>query len=379
MLNCAKIFELLTSEGTDFYCGVPDSLLKSFCAYLQDNVPSNKNFITVNEGAAIGLAAGVYLATNKPALVYMQNSGVGNAVNPLTSLADPKVYGIPMLLLVGWRGEPGVKDEPQHVKQGEITLELFKTLGITYEVLPQEFVDAEAAIKKAFEFMHSSKAPYALVIRKDTFEPYEALKKNTTPSPYSLTREEAIQIILKITSTINNPVFVSTTGMASRELYESRIRMGQKGDSDFLTVGSMGHASSIALGIALHAPDRTVFCIDGDGAMLMHMGALATIAESCVTNLKHIVINNGAHDSVGGQPTCGFKVDFRKTAKACGYQKTWLAITKEELIKAMEEFITTKDLGLLEIRVKKGARKDLGRPKSSPAENKIKLMQYLKN
>jgi phosphonopyruvate decarboxylase len=309
----------------------------------------------------------------------MQNSGEGNAVNPLTSLADPKVYGIPMLLIIGWRGEPGVKDEPQHVKQGEITLELLKTLGIPYEVLPQEFVDAEAAIKKAFEFMHSSKAPYALVIRKDTFEPYEALKNNTIPSPYSLTREEAIQIILKITSTIDNPVFVSTTGMASRELYESRIKMGQKGDSDFLTVGSMGHASSIALGIALHAPERTIFCIDGDGAMLMHMGALTTIAESSVTNLKHIVINNGAHDSVGGQPTCGFKVDFGKIAKACGYQKTWLATTEEELIKAVEEFITTKDLGLLEIRVKKGARKDLGRPKSSPAENKIKIMQYLRN
>jgi phosphonopyruvate decarboxylase len=379
MLNCAKFFELLTSKGTEFYCGVPDSLLKFFCAYLQDSVPSNKNFITANEGTAVGLAAGVYLATNKPALVYMQNSGEGNAVNPLTSLADPKVYGIPMLLIIGWRGEPGVKDEPQHVKQGEITLELLKTLGIPYEVLPQEFVDAEAAIKKAFEFMHSSKAPYALVIRRDTFEPYEAPKKNTTPSPYSLTREEAIQIILKITSTINNPVFVSTTGMASRELYESRIKMGQKGDSDFLTVGSMGHASSIALGIALHAPDRTIFCIDGDGAMLMHMGALTTIAESGVTNLKHIVINNGAHDSVGGQPTCGFKVDFGKIAKACGHQKTWLATTEEELIKAVEEFITTKDLGLLEIRVKKGARKDLGRPKSSPAENKIKLMQYLRN
>src|SRR5664280_2236945 len=294
MLNCAKFFELLTSKGTDFYCGVPDSLLKSFCAYLQDSVPSNKNFITANEGAAVGLAAGVYLATNKPALVYMQNSGEGNAVNPLTSLADPKVYGIPMLLIIGWRGEPGVKDEPQHVKQGEITLELLKMLGI----------------------------------------PYEALKKNTTPSPYSLTREDAIQIILKIASTINNPVFVSTTGMASRELYESRIKMGQKGDSDFLTVGSMGHASSIALGIALHAPDRTIFCIDGDGAMLMHMGAITTIAESGVTNLKHIVINNGAHDSVGGQPTCGFKVNFGKIAKACGYQKTWLATTNGELIKA---------------------------------------------
>ena len=177
MLNCAKFFELLTSKGTEFYCGVPDSLLKFFCAYLQDSVPSNKNFTTANEGVAVGLAAGVYLATNKPALVYMQNSGEGNAVNPLTSLADPKVYGIPMLLIIGWRGEPGVKDEPQHVKQGEITLELLKTLGIPYEVLPQEFVDAEAAIKKAFEFMHSSKAPYALVIRRDTFEPYEAPKK----------------------------------------------------------------------------------------------------------------------------------------------------------------------------------------------------------
>ena len=378
MLNCAKFYELLTSKGTEFYCGVPDSLLKSFCAFLQDNVPSNKNFITANEGAAIGLAAGVYLATNKPALVYMQNSGEGNAVNPLTSLADPKVYGIPMLLMIGWRGEPGVKDEPQHVKQGEITLDLLKTLGIPYEVLPQEFVDAEGAIHKAFEFMHSSKAPYALVIRKDTFEPYDALKINTTPSPYSLTREESIQIILKLTAKINNPVFVSTTGMASRELYENRIKMGQKGESDFLTVGSMGHASSIALGIALHLSDRTVFCIDGDGAMLMHMGVLGTIAGSGVTNLKHIVINNGAHDSVGGQPTCGFKVDFGKIAEACGYKKTWLATTEEELIKAVKEFITTKELALLEVRVKKGARKDLGRPKSSPAENKMKFMRYLK-
>jgi phosphonopyruvate decarboxylase len=284
-----------------------------------------------------------------------------------------------MLLMIGWRGEPGVKDEPQHVKQGEITLELLKTLGIPYEVLPQEFVGAEAAINKAFEFMHTSSAPYALVIRKDTLEPYDARKINPSPSLYSMAREEAIQIILRSASTLNNPVFVSTTGMASRELYESRIKMGQKGDSDFLTVGSMGHASSIALGIALHAPDRTVFCIDGDGAMLMHMGALATLAGSGVTNLKHIVINNGAHDSVGGQPTCGFKVDFGKIAKACGYKKTWLATTEEELVTAVKEFISTKEIALLEVRVNKGARKDLGRPKSSPAENKMKLMKYLKN
>ncbi|HUN56408.1 MAG TPA: phosphonopyruvate decarboxylase [Smithella sp.] len=379
MLNPAGFFELLTDMGVEFYCGVPDSLLKPFCSCLSDRLPSNRHFITANEGAAVGLAAGVYLATGKPALVYMQNSGVGNAVNPLTSLADPKVYGIPMLLIIGWRGEPGVKDEPQHAKQGEITLEILKTLGIPYEVLPQEFALAEAAVNNAFEFMRSKAAPYALVVRKDTFEPYGAVKKDTTPSPYTLTREEAIQIILKITSTMNKPVFVSTTGMASRELYENRIRMGRKGDSDFLTVGSMGHASSIALGIALNEPDRTVFCIDGDGAMLMHMGALATIAEAGVTNFKHIVINNGAHDSVGGQPTCGFKVDFGKIAQACGYPKTYLATTEEELVKTMEEFIATKELGLLEVRVKRGARGDLGRPKTSPAENKIKFMQYLKD
>jgi phosphonopyruvate decarboxylase len=377
MIDCAEFYKLITNEGIKFYCGVPDSILKSFCAYLGDHVPSDNNFVTTSEGEAIALAAGIYLATNKPATVYMQNSGEGNAINPLVSLADSHVYGIPMLLIIGWRGEPGMIDEPQHLKQGEITLDLLHTLGIPHEVLSKKFSDAKISIKKAFEFMNNRKAPYAIIIRKDTFKPFESIDKNTLQPAYPLSREEAIQIIIQTTSLIKKPVFISTTGMASRELYENRLKMGQDGQSDFLTVGAMGYASSIALGIALSKPERLVFCIDGDGAMLMHMGALATIAQSGITNLKHILINNGAHDSVGGQPTCGFKVDFGKIALACGYKKAWIATSREELIKSLQELIVFKELGLLEIRVKKGARKDLVRPKSTPAENKIKLMKYL--
>ncbi len=378
MLNCADFFRVLTQKGVQFYCGVPDSLLKSFCAYLSDALPEDKNIIAVNEGAAVALASGVYMATGQPAVVYMQNSGEGNAANPLLSLADSKVYSIPMLLLVGWRGEPGVKDEPQHIKQGEVTLALLDAMGIRYEILPSDVKLAEAAIQRAFEYMNLKKAPYALIIRKDTFEPY-ASTATRAENNYSLSREDAIQEIIQFTKNMQNqPAFVSTTGMTSRELFENRAKNRESLSSDFLTVGSMGHASSIALGLALNLPNRDVFCVDGDGAMLMHMGSLATIGSSGVKNFKHILINNGAHDSVGGQPTCGFKVNFREIAKACGYTNTWLATNKDELKECLKQMVTKEDLELLEIRVKKGARKDLGRPTSSPGENKIQFMEYLK-
>lgn len=370
MINVKQFVETLESAGVDFFCGVPDSLLKSFCAYITDKC-ADRHVITANEGGAVGLAAGHYLATGKTAVVYMQNSGQGNAVNPLASLADPDVYSIPMVLLIGWRGMPGVHDEPQHVKQGKVTVELMKTLGIPTYVIPDvvqcsEFkVQSDGtnprprwndvvvnAVKQAVE----EKRPVALVVKKGLFEEYKL--QNKKPDVSLLKREEVIQSILE--SLGDDAVVVSTTGMISREVYETRERLGQGHEKDFLTVGSMGHASMIAMGVAKSCPNKKVFCIDGDGASIMQMGNMAIVGQSSCANLTHIVLNNAAHDSVGGQPTVGGDVDLTAIAEACGYNREGAPVFKE-------------------IKVAKGARKDLGRPKEPPQVNKELFMNTLKS
>ena len=353
MIDVANFVKCLQKTDIDFFVGVPDSLLKSFCAYVTDNCGEN-HIITANEGGAVGLAAGHYLATGKPALVYMQNSGQGNAVNPLASLADPDVYSIPMVLLVGWRGEPGIKDEPQHVKQGKVTISLFETLGIPTEVLPDDEVAALAVTQRMAERAKTESRPVALVVRKGLFAEYKL--KNKKPDIAELPREQAIEAVLK--SLPEGAVVVSTTGMISREVYETRERLGQDHSRDFLTVGSMGHAIMIALGIARAQPTRKVFCLDGDGAGIMQMGNLAIAGQSGCTNLTHIVFNNAAHDSVGGQPTVGGAVDLPAIASACGYNREGAPAFKE-------------------IKVAKGARKDLGRPKEPPQVNKALYMKTL--
>ncbi|MBI2552384.1 phosphonopyruvate decarboxylase [Candidatus Uhrbacteria bacterium] len=363
----------LRAQGINFFTGVPDSLLKEFCACVSAEVSQENHIIAANEGNAVGLAAGHYLATGNPALVYLQNAGQGNIVNPLTSLTDPKVYGIPMLLLIGWRGEPGVHDEPQHLKQGEVTTTLFETLGIPFEILPSDPEGANAALARAFKIMQSESQPYALIVRKGVFEAYPIGAPVETH--LEMTREDALKRI--VDSLGENDVIVSTTGMASRELYEYREAKGQGHHRDFLTVGSMGHSSSIALAIALAKPDRQVYCVDGDGALIMHMGALAVIGAQARENLKHIVINNGAHDSVGGQPTAGFKVDIAKVALACAYKKAWCVETAAQLVGALNELRLQKGPCLLEVRVRKGARANLGRPTTTPQQNKAAFMQFL--
>jgi len=272
MISCKKFYDYLAKGEIDFFTGVPDSLLKDICAYVSDNAPQKRNIIAANEGNAVALAAGYYLATGKIGLVYMQNSGLGNAVNPLTSLADPEVYSVPMLLLIGWRGEPGVKDEPQHVKMGKVTLNLLETLGMPYRILDEDY---ENKINDAIEYMKNNKAPYALVVKKGVFEEYKLQKKVKTN--YELNREGAIKTVVQLLDEMD--VVVSTTGKTSRELFELRDSNKQGHEKDFLTVGSMGHSSSIALGIALEKPNRNVYCFDGDGALIMHMGALSTIGN----------------------------------------------------------------------------------------------------
>jgi phosphonopyruvate decarboxylase len=370
MINPVFLYNELKRRGTDFFTGVPDSLLKSFCAYITNNAGEGSHIIAVNEGAAVALAGGAYLATGKIPLVYMQNSGLGNSVNPLLSLADRAVYGIPLILLIGWRGEPGVHDEPQHIKQGEVTLPLLDAMGIPYLVMARDESALVSQIDECYARLAKEKAPFVFVVRKDTFAPC-ALKKDETDVP-EMTREEAIEEIVLASGP--DDVFFSTTGMASRELYELREKREQRHDRDFLTVGSMGHCVSLALGAALFKPGLRVHCIDGDGALLMHMGALAAVGERKPANFVHILLNNSAHDSVGGQPTIAPAVDIPAVARACGYAGVRRVRTKEELRGTLNAGSLSGPV-FIEVTVKKGARKDLGRPASTPRENKRAIMK----
>ena len=377
MIRPEFFIEKLRENGIDCFAGVPDSLLKNICAYITDHCDAEHNIIAANEGAAVGLAAGHYLATGKPACVYMQNSGEGNVINPLASLTDPEVYNIPVLLLIGWRGRPGVHDEPQHVKQGKVTTGLLNVMGINYEVLAKEEDKAEKQIAKAVKALQN-KEVFALVIEKETFEPYQ-LNSQSSLFNFQLTREEAIQTVAAALG--EKDCIVSTTGMISRELFEYRTAMNQGHERDFLTVGSMGHASQIALGIALEKKDRKVWCFDGDGATIMHMGSMAIVASKAPKNYVHVVFNNGAHDSVGGQPTVGLNIDLPAIAKAVGYKTAMSVDNKDDLDKALASI--TNNLSpiaspiFLEVRVKKGNRKDLGRPTTTPVQNKEALMNFL--
>jgi len=366
--------DLLYKHGTDFFSGVPDSLLKNFCAYVTDNSSENNHIIAVNEGAAVALAAGHHLATGKIPLVYMQNSGIGNAVNPLLSLADNDVYSIPMLLLVGWRGEPGTKDEPQHVKQGKVTCALFDAMNIPYIILSDNENEIKNQIDECYAVIKKNLSPFAIIVKKDTFAPYSL--KSETKDEAQITREEAIEEI--ILSSLKNEVFISTTGMASRELFELRGIHNMGHERDFLTVGSMGHASSLALSIALGKPNLPVTCIDGDGAALMHLGSLPAIGERKPCNLRHIVLNNNAHDSVGGQPTICGKIDICGIAKSSGYKQVHSVATKDELKDVLAKYNSNENKPVfIEVRVRKGNRKDLGRPNTSPKENKDAFMQFI--
>ena len=363
----------LKEYGIDFYAGVPDSLLKNICAYITDNLPAEQNIIAANEGGAMGIAAGYHLATGKVPVVYMQNSGEGNIINPLASLTDKEVYNIPVLLVIGWRGRPGVKDEPQHVKQGKVTTGLLNVMGINYAILPKDEVEAAKQIKIAVDYMKATNECYALVIEKDTFDSYKL--QNVEINNLTMTREDAIQ---KVAASIEDTAcIVSTTGMISRELFEARSAWNQGHERDFLTVGSMGHASQIALGIALQKPERKVYCFDGDGASLMHMGNMAITASMNCKNYVHVVFNNGAHDSVGGQPTVGLKIDLCGVAKAVGYKATYSVDTMELLETVLTEVKNAEGPVLLQVCVKKGNRKDLGRPTTTPIQNKEALMDFL--
>lgn len=376
MLDPLTVYGALHEGGVRFYTGVPDSLLKDFCACVSERVPAEAHVIAANEGAAVALATGHHLATGKIGLVYMQNSGLGNAVNPLLSLADPGVYAIPMLLLIGWRGEPGRADEPQHLTQGRVTRPMLDAIGVEAMVLPGAESEALPLLRDALALAAERSAPVALVAGAGTFGPYVRAVESGPAPPMgtpALRREEAVQIVAE---ELDDAVVVSTTGMASRELFEFRRARGEDPGRDFLTVGSMGHASQIALGIALARPDRHVCCLDGDGALIMHMGALALIGSRRPRHFTHVVLNNGTHDSVGGQPTAGQAVDFPAMARACGYERGERVESAAALRAALRQ--TIPGARLIEVRVRAGARADLGRPTRGPVENKVAFAARLR-
>ena len=359
--------------GADFYTGVPDSQLKALCDYLLERfgLDPKHHLIAANEGNAVGLAAGYHLATGRVPVVYMQNSGEGNAINPIASLLSDEVYGIPCIFVKGWRGEPGVHDEPQHIYQGKITCSLLELMDIDYLILGKDTTEEELkdGISSFRERINEGRS-VAIVVRKGALE-WQAKKEENAGSLPS--REEIIEHIVRFTG--DDPI-VSTTGKASRELFEIRKDRHEK---DFLTVGSMGHASSIALGIAIQKPDKRVWVIDGDGAALMHMGAMAVIGDVKPSNLIHIVINNGTHDTVGGQPHSMRDRNFAILSSGLGYTNSYRAEDIDKLDNILTEISDDMVDGpiFIEVMSATGARDDLGRPTTSAKENKEGFMGFL--
>ena len=370
-----KVQKLVEIIGSDFYTGVPDSQLKALCNYLMDTygIDPHHHVIAANEGNCTALAAGYHLATGRVPVVYMQNSGEGNIINPVASLLNDKVYAIPVVFIIGWRGEPGIHDEPQHIYQGEVTVKLLEDMDIKPFVIGKDTTDDE--VEKAMEDFRSILAAgkdVAFVIRKGalTDAPKVEYKNDNR-----MIREEIIKHIVKASG--EDPI-VSTTGKASRELFETRVANGQSHKYDFLTVGSMGHSSSIALGVAINKPYTRIWCVDGDGAVLMHMGSMAVMGANKPKNLIHIVINNGAHETVGGMPTVAGAIDLVAVAKACGYPYAICVDTFEDLDKELEAAKRRNELSLIEVKCSIGARDDLGRPTTTALENKQNFMEYLK-
>ena len=369
-MRAQELLTLIREAGIETIAGVPDSTLKQFCDALQQE-KSFQHHTTVNEGAAVAMAVGTYLATAKPACVYMQNSGIGNAVNPLTSLANKDVYGIPMLFIVGWRGEPGVKDEPQHVFQGKITCECFDLLAIPYEVIDSSTTVEELAVilnkaKDAF----AQNLQFAIIVKSGTFEKDKAF---TWDNGQPLNREEALGKLLEVLP--HEVRIVSTTGKISRELYEQSNRLYDGHDNLFMSVGGMGHASMIALGMAAAREDKTIVCVEGDGAALMHMGNMALVASEKPKNMYHIIINNQAHESVGAMPTDCQQISFAEVAKALGYQEARRINSLEEIEEIGKDIQTKQGPLFYEIMVGLGSRADLCRPKEAARENKEVFMK----
>ena len=376
MIDQKKFHECLQNAGVEFITGVPDSLLNDFCMYAQNELPRERHIIAANEGNAVALAAGYHLATGTVPLVYMQNSGIGNAMNPLLSLTNKDVYAIPMVLLIGWRGDPDIKDHAQHKKQGELTPVLLDAMDIPFRVIDSDGEDAFEAAKWAVRTAREISGPTALIAKKGMFARSKKKEAGAGDDKYNMSRENAIECIIKYVP--EDAIFVATTGRATRELFVLRESSGTGHEMDFLNVGAMGHASSISAGIALARKNRLVVCLDGDGAAIMHLGALTTTAKLGLSNLLHVVLNNGAHESVGGQPTAGFKANLTAIADNLGYKTVDSEVeTVQALRYAIQKLLTTEEPKFIDIRIRQGVRSDLGPLKASLSNLKGIFMKQI--
>jgi len=374
-MNPQLLFYALQAAGINFFCGVPDSILSSFCDYLVDKLDDEHHIIAANEGGAIALGIGHYLATGQIAGIYMQNSGLGNAINPLLSLASNYVYSVPLLLIIGWRGELEGQDEPQHTHQGKVMLDMLKVMNIHYFILGDKEFNNKELINESVQLARNQKSPVALILRKNILNKTESEGKRFLPNAnLSLTREDALSCI--INSISNNDVIIASTGMISREVFEIIKESGHiQHKNSFLTIGGMGHTSQIALAISLARQDKNVYCLDGDGSMIMHMGSLSIAAQVSKNNFKYLLINNGMHQSVGGQPTVGFKINMCQIARSFGFDFTKTAVTKKQIKDTMNKM--KKHKFFLEIQVNSDYRKNLSRPSILPYDSKKDFMEFL--
>ena len=375
MISPESLLACFQERGISFFTGVPDSLLKDFGSVLTA-LPHENHIIAANEGGAVGLAIGYHLATGKVPVAYMQNSGLGNSVNPLLSLADKRVYSVPMILLIGWRGEPGAKDEPQHLSQGEATTTILEAMGIPWRPLGVSVDQVAETVAWAMSIAETCSQAVAILVSKGAFHKSLGSEKAKDFPKKGLTRERAIEIVLENLNP--DDVIVSSTGMISRELFEITSQSASKQlPTYFMTIGGMGHASQIALGISLNSTRRVV-CLDGDGAALMHLGGMATIGTIRGFNLAHIVLNNEVHDSVGGQPTAAAKMSLTKVAESCGYGIVAPRATSEaEFRDSLLSILHGDGARFLEVKVLPGHRSNLGRPSQTPGQSKIDFMQSL--
>ena len=369
-----KVEDFIKVLNCDFYTGVPDSQLKALCNYLMNTygIDEKHHIIAANEGNCTAIAAGYHLATGKVPVVYMQNSGEGNIINPVASLLNDKVYSIPAIFVIGWRGQPGIHDEPQHIYQGQITSKLLNLMDIeNFAISKETTVDEIKKIIEKYEKLLKMGKQVAFIIKKGALT-YD--KKVEYKNNYNMQREEIIEHIVNVTN--ENPI-ISTTGKASRELFEIREKNNQSHKYDFLTVGSMGHTSSIALGVAINKPNEKIWCIDGDGSLLMHMGAMSSVGSINPNNFVHIVINNEAHETVGGMPTVAKNIDLVSIAKACGYKYASSVDNFEDLDAELNTIKSLNQLSFIEIKSSIGARNNLGRPTTTAIENKENFMEYI--
>ena len=376
MISCQSFFDILKKYDFTFFTGIPDSTFKDWTKFLADKDGQKlQNIVPCNECEATAIATGYYLATKKIGVIYMQNSGFGKTINPLTSLCDPDVYSIPVLLLIGWRGEPGKVDEPQHKKMGKVLLPLLETLKVPYNVLEPDVNQIENDCKKALIYFKNNQGPYAFIIRSNFFENYPM--KDKVQFNYELVRDEVINLILDNAS--ESDIIVSSTGYISREVYEYREARKKDHNKSFYNVGSMGCACSIGLSIALQKSDRRIIVLDGDGAIIMQMGAFTTIGKYSPSNFVHIIFDNNAHESTGGQPTNSATVNFVKIALAANYKRGKEIKTKKDLIDAIPEIKSEKGPIIFVIKIKMGTKPNLKRPEKSPIELKQDFIKNLTN